>query len=210
VNAELKRWLPILALVALLNIPFLHLALTGPAPVTAQLPFEDTFDRADLGPAWSSLGGAWRIVDGAVHAPGVRNNPLWLQAALPRDVVVEFDVRSLAPDGDIKFEIFADGVRHASGYVCIFGGWKNTASVLARLDEHGRDRKERRDRKVERGRTYRMRVERRGSKLSWFIDNEPFLEWDDSAPLYGEGHDRFGFSAWEVDLLFDNLRVEAI
>ena len=142
----------------------------------------------------------------------MKNNPLWLEMRLPRDVAVEFDARSETATGnrpgDIKFEIFGDGREHASGYVCIFGGWGNQISVIARRDEHGVDRKERRDRKVETMRTYHMRVERRGRILRWSIDGEPFLEYDDPRPLEGRGHDRFGFSGWEADVFFDNLRIE--
>ena len=70
-------------------------------------------------------------------SPGVKNNPLWLKAKLPENVAVDFDVRSMSPEGDIKCEIFGDGSDHASGYVLIHGGWNNTISIIARLDEHG-------------------------------------------------------------------------
>jgi hypothetical protein len=62
---------------------------------------------------------------------------LWLKAKLPDNVVVEFDARSQSPEGDIKCEIFGDGTDHASGYVLIHGGWNNSLSIIARLDEHG-------------------------------------------------------------------------
>ena len=70
-------------------------------------------------------------------SPGVKNNPLWLKAKLPENVAVDFDVRSMSPEGDIKCEIFGDGSDHASGYVLIHGGWNNSISIIARLDEHG-------------------------------------------------------------------------
>jgi hypothetical protein len=173
--------------------------------------FTDDFGRSALGDAYFTTGGHWRIVKGELFSPGVKNNPLWLQMRLPRDVAIEFDARSETGtgnrSGDIKFEVFGDGRSHASGYLCIFGGWGNQISAIARLDEHGGDRRERRDRKVEPGRTYHMRLERRGHVLSWWIDGQPFLTFDDPAPLAGPGHDRFGFSSWQADLFFDNLRV---
>ncbi len=79
----------------------------------------------------------WRTVGGELLSPGVKNNPLWLKAKLPDNVAVEFDVRSTSPEGDIKCEIFGDGSDHASGYVLIHGGWNNSLSIIARLDEHG-------------------------------------------------------------------------
>jgi len=192
-----------------------HLLLRGEAKVTVAGPaFEDHFDRAAIGPDYFATGMHWRIANGELWAPEAKNNPLWLRMRLPRDVALEFDARSETATGDrpgdIKFEIFGDGRDHASGYVCIFGGWGNAISVIARLDEHGKDRKERRDRKVTAKRTYHMRVERRGGVLRWFIDGELFLEYDDPRPLAGKGHDRFGFSGWAADLFFDNLKISAL
>jgi hypothetical protein len=69
---------------------------------------------------------------------------------------------------------------------------------------------ERRDRKVEIGRTYRMRVERRGARLRWLVDGEEFLVLDDARPLEGPGHDRFAFSSWDADVFFGELRVEPL
>ena len=176
--------------------------------------FTDRFDRAAIGADYFTTGMHWRIANGELWAPEAKNNPLWLKMLLPRDVAVEFDARSETATGDrtgdIKFEIFGDGRDHASGYVCIFGGWGNAVSVIARLDEHGRDRVERKDRKVEPRRTYHMRVERRGRTLRWFVDRELFLSYDDPRPLEGRGHDRFGFSGWAADLFFDNLTVEPL
>lgn len=208
----LKRravWLPLAVLLAVLLLPFVHYALRGEAEATVTVPYSDDFERAELGEQWFSTGGHWRIENGWLYSPGVKNNPLWLKAKLPRDVVVEFDVRAEDTDGDAKFEIFGNGRDHASGYVGIFGGWKNTVSVLARLDEHGKDRKETRSLKVEKGRTYRFKVERTGDTLAWSIDGQPFLSWKDDRPLEGSGHDRFGFSTWMSDVYFDNLSIRA-
>lgn len=207
-----RGWTALGICVVAANIALLH-GLLGRAP-SARVPgpsFEDSFDRSEIGPNYFTTGMHWRIAGGEVWSPGAKNNPLWLELRLPRDVAVEFDARSETGSGDrsgdIKFEIFGNGRDHASGYVCIFGGWGNTVSVIARLDEHGADRKERRDRKVEAKRVYHMRVERRANELRWLIDGEPFITFDDPRPLYGEGHDRFGFSSWMADLFFDNLRI---
>jgi hypothetical protein len=113
-----------------------HSALPGAPPVAAAVPYQDRFDRATIGDAWWSNGGLWRIVDGQVYSPGVGNNPLWLKARLPPDVRVEFDVRSEGPDGDIKWEMYGDGRNHSTGYVFLFGAWRNRESRICKLDEH--------------------------------------------------------------------------
>jgi hypothetical protein len=63
---------------------------------------------------------------------------------------------------------------------------------------------------VQIGRNYHWRIERRGSLIKWFIDGQPFMEFDDPIPLVGEKHNRFGFSCWEAQLYFDNLRIEPL
>lgn len=222
-----RGWVVIGAIALLVNLPLIHYFLFRAEPeAPVSVPYRDDFsDPATVAKNYWSSGGYWRVVNGELLSPGVKNNPLWLKARLPKDAAVEFDVRSESPEGDIKAEIFGDGSDHASGYVLIHGGWNNSLSVIARLDEHGRpfeqlkaDRRgpkmrtrvEARPFPVERGRTYHWRIERRGSLLRWFIDNQIFMEFDDPFPLAGKGHDRFGFSSWEAQLFFDNLKVEAL
>jgi hypothetical protein len=208
-------WLATCGAVALAAAPFATSILSGEAE--ARLPgpsFADDFERREVGPDWWSTGGPWMIRRGELWGAGTRNNPLWLRMPLPRDVAVAFTARSETATGtrpgDIKLEIFGDGRASSSGYVLVFGGWGNSVSVIARRDEHGADRVERTDRRVEPGRTYRMVVERRGRVLRWIVDGEEFLVLDDPAPLSGPGHDRFGFSSWDADLFFDDLRIEPL
>lgn len=176
--------------------------------------FFDDFERAQLGPAYKDTGGHWRIERGELHARGAKNHPLWLLRVLPRDVRVELDARSETPDGDIKVEIFGDGVSHATdvsyeatSYVVIFGGWNNSLDVLARMDEHGPDRVAKPSRTVEPGRTYHFRIERIDGTLTVWVDEEMLLQMRDSDPLAGRGHDHFGFNNWQSDVWFDNLKV---
>lgn len=176
--------------------------------------FRDTFERSDLGTDYHATSPAYRIVSGGLRVQGARNHPLWLKRRLPDDVRVEFDVRSESPDGDIKAEIFGDGASFAqsasytsTGYVIIFGGWRNSLDVVARMDEHGEDRVERPSRRVEVGRTYHLVIERRGGHLKATVDGQLLGELRDPDPLRGRGHDHFAFNNWDVPLVFDNLVV---
>jgi hypothetical protein len=176
--------------------------------------YADDFDRAELGADWNDTGARWRIEDGEVRIEGARNRPLWLRRALPRDVRIEFDVESGSPEGDIKVEVFGDGTSRATSlsytatsYVVIFGGWGNRLNVLARMNEHGDDRVVGPARRVEPGRRYHFKIERRGSILVVWVDGEELLRMDDPHPLYGRGHDHFAFNDWEASLRFDNLRI---
>ncbi len=132
-------WLILGGVVLLTQVPLIHRALRPAQEAPVAIPYADDFsNRATVEENYWSTGGHWRTVNGELLSPGVKNNPLWLKAKLPNDVSVEFDVRSESPEGDVKVEIFGDGLDHASGYVLIHGGWNNSVSIIARLDEHGK------------------------------------------------------------------------
>jgi hypothetical protein len=148
---------------------------------------------------------------------GLRNHPVWLVEPLPDDVRVSFDVWAATEEGDIKVEFAGDGHSSAtsmnyvaSGYVLVFGGWNNTANVIARKDEHGSDRITTNDPKVEADKRYHITVWRTGSELRWEINGREVGSMDDPSPLRGEGHRHFGFGGWEAEVHFDNLVIEAI
>lgn len=239
-------WIVLGLVIAAINVPLIHYFVFRSIPsATVSLPYTDDFSSPErLAENYTSTGGLWRIENGELKSPGVRNNPLWLKASLPQNVAVEFDVRSESPQGDIKVELFGDGSDHATGYVFIHGGWNNSLSIIARLDEHGKSlaqlqkdaqaraarlnlpsadlvatgiftpdtrmRVEANPYKVEIGKTYRWRIERRGGLLNWTIDGRPFMTFDDPFPLAGPGHDRFGFSSWDATVIFDNLVVQPL
>jgi hypothetical protein len=188
--------------------------------------FADRFERDEVGRNYLATGAGYRIADGALSAHGARNHPLWLVRAIPRDVRIELDCWSTERRGDLKIELFGDGRSFdpdgggyvATGYELIFGGWHNQRSMIARLDEHGRDNVQRTDIKVEPNRRYHWKIERKGSRLRWYVtwpglrseagaDDAPFLELDDPAPLEGEAHAYLGFNNWETDTWFDNLVI---
>jgi hypothetical protein len=188
-------------------------------------PFFDGFERAPgtppaalgmLGPAWRDTGGDYRIIDGRLAARGAYNHPAWLRKRLPRDVTIELDVQSKSDAGDIKVELFGDGESFdpdrggyvSTGYVLIFGGWRNSLSVICRNNEHDEGRKaSRADRRVEIGRTYHFAITRKDGRIDWRVDGEPFLAWTDPQPLAGPGHEYFAVNDWEAEVYFDNLSI---
>jgi Domain of Unknown Function (DUF1080) len=179
--------------------------------------FSDNFDREALGDDWNNTGGPYRIVDGKLTVTGARNKPLWLRRTLPNDVSIEFDVKSDSPDGDIKIEVFGDGVSRAesvsytaTSYVVIFGGWKNSLNVLARMNEHGDDRVVGPAYKVVPGKTYHMKIERRGATITAWVDDHKLASMTDKEPLSGPGHDHFALNNWDAKLTFDNLRIRPL
>ena len=184
-------------------------------PNVLAAPWSDDFERAELGADWKNTGGPWNIEGGALHVQGGYNHPLWLNKTLPKEVRVEFDAWTPSPDGDLKVELFGDGKTFdpdrgsytASSYVFIFGGWKNSQSKIARMDEHRKDDPSRSDVKVEPGRHYHWSIERSGGKITWTMDGKPFLDFTDDNPLIGPGHDHFAVGNWETPVYLDNLKI---
>mgnify|MGYP006290731081 CR=1 FL=1 len=189
-----------------------------PEPAGGRLVFEDKFERSKLGDDWRDTSeGAYRIVEGELRARGARNHPLWLKRELPRDVRVELTARSTSPAVDIKIELFGDGSSHAerasytaTSYVLILGGWNNSRSIIARMNEHGDDRVARTAPRAEPNRRYAFSVTRRGERLTWSLDGEKFLSMEDAQPLVGPSHEHFAFNNWESEVFFDDLAIYAL
>jgi hypothetical protein len=182
--------------------------------IPAAGPSSDDFERAAVGDAWEATGGNWRIEKGELVIDHAYNHPLWLKKPIPENAVIELDCWSNDDIGDLKVEAWGDGKSFAtqasytaSSYVFIFGGWHNTLGVLARMNEHGNDRKARGDMHVDKGRKYHWRITRRNGQIEWQIDGKPFLSFDDARPLRGGDHSYFGFNDWEAELHFDNLKI---
>ena len=188
-----------------------------------------TGDTGDLGPDWlvagGNVGGAWRIDQGRLCGRNAKNRGVWLNRTLPVNARIEFDATSDSPEGDIKAEVWGDGLTGATGvsytnatsYLVVFGGWKNTLHVIARLNEHGTDRKEIqvkpstdefRERAVAHGQTYRFKIERSdGKTVRWWVNDVDMMFFDDPAPLTGATHDHVGFNNWQVRVCYDNVKV---
>jgi hypothetical protein len=190
----------------------------APAPAPAAGPFSDTFERTTLGEDWLATAPAGVTLEGgALVVQGLTNRPVWLKRPLPERAVIEFDAWTDSPEGDIKVEAWGDGrsayggdprlAYTATGYVFVFGGWKNSASTIARQDEHAATNPVRKGAAVRPGQHYRMRITRDGTRLSWSVDGQPFLSMEDPRPLTGPRNRHFGFSGWQSRVHFDNLRI---
>ena len=177
-----------------------------------KLVFSDDFNRPQLGKDWKrGYGeggkGKWRIEQGWVKADNIKNDPLWLTKPLPERVRVEFDAQALSNQGDLKAEIFGDGKQHSSGYVAILGGWKNSLDIIARLDEHGKDRLAKRSITAKANQTYRVALERTDNTLRFYVNDKLVLAYADAKPLRGIDHRFFAFNDWTAPVRFDNLKV---
>jgi len=187
--------------------------------------FVDNFERAEPGPDWNITGAGWSVKEGRLCVSNAHNHPAWLRRRLPTNARIEFEATSASVDGDLKAEAWGDGqsaasrnsYTNATSYLVIFGGWKNSLHVLARLDEHGADRKalhvepgesDPRAQPVLPDRAYRIKIERTdGKTVRYFVDEVEILSLNDASPLLGVGHEHFAFNDWEVPACFDNLTI---
>jgi hypothetical protein len=198
-----------------------------PPPPAITAPWSDDFNRSTLGPDWNDTGGPYRIENGALTFEMAHNHPLWLRRALPDNVRIDVDATALSPDGDIKLVLAGDGrsfesddaVRRdlqytSSGYVFIFGGWHNRVSALVKMQEHewqyDPSVPHSSTARVAPGQTYHFTILRRGGRIEWDIDGQPFLVRDDPAPLTGPDHRYFAFTGWESHVRFDNLKIQPL
>ena len=200
----------------------------GPPEAPIKDVFLDFFERPELGPNWNATSPVWKIEAGKLCGRGAKNHPVWLKRKLPVNARIEFDAMSSSPDGDLKVELWGDGKSFAKGtsytdatsYLAIFGGWKNSYHVLARIDEHAKDRPEVKidpsgndfkARKVMPQRWYHFKIERSdGKTIRWLVDDIELFSFTDPKPLAGEGHEHLGFNNWEVPVCFDNLKITPV
>ena len=169
------------------------------------LEFSDDFNRKDLGDMWinNAAKGAYQIKDGKLYVHMAHNKGLWLKHLLPPKARIEFDSIALSKDVDTKCEVFAAKAKHETGYIVILGGWHNRLSIIARLDEHGKDRLAT-DVVGKPNKKYHWTIVRTDNNLRWYLDGELFLEYKDPHPLKGL---YFGFNDWEAPVYFDNLKI---
>jgi hypothetical protein len=205
-------WLPWIS-----GLAFASLAGCRGKPAAIAAPFRDDFERADLGSDWNATSPAYHLTGGKLEVSGAYNHPAWLRHRLPDDAVIDLDVMSKSPDGDIKIELYGDGESFdpdkgsydSTGYVLIFGGWHNSLSVICRQEEHGAGRKAQQSNvRVEPYRNYHFTVKAdRTGTIDWQIDGRPFLAWTDPEPLRGPAHSYLAVNDWEADVVFDNLQI---
>jgi hypothetical protein len=181
-------------------------------------PFADDFERPEVGSNWNNTGADYRTAGGKLSIARAHNHPLWLRRKLPFNVIVELDATARNPDADLKIELMGDGQSFdpdqgrydPTGYMFVFGGWRNTLSIISKLGEHDDAVKaSRREPRVEPGRTYHWKIVKRGGVLTWFVDGQQFLQYFDPQPLGGTGHDSFAINNWESDASYDNIRIRA-
>jgi|GEM_PF-775953 len=187
----------------------------GSAPErTGTLMFSDDFNRAQLGDNWRIGGkGRYSIKDGKLYSDFGHNENVHLIKPLPRDARIELEIMSETSRIDAKISLYDDGKEHESGYVILAGGWHNRSDLILRGREHDHETVTRQRVPFEptgrwvAGKTYKWTIIRKGSKLSWYVDNKKYLEYDDPEPLWSPVNKYLSISNWESKVHIDNIEV---
>ena len=183
-------------------------------PKGGTLLFSDDFNRAQLGDNWRNRGkGHYGISNGTLFSDMGHNENVFLVKPLPKDARIELDVMSETKRIDIKISLYDDGREHESGYVVLAGGWYNRSDLIVRGREHDHEAVVRQRVSFEptgrwvAGKTYHWTIIRQGSKLSWYVNNKKYLEYDDPEPLWGPANRYLSISNWESRVHIDNLEI---
>jgi len=187
--------------------------IPDPPPVSGV--WQDNFERGSIGKNYLPTRRVYKIENGVLRVKRAENHPLWLRKKLPRDVIIDVDVKSDSASGDMKVELFGDGKSHAphrgayrsTGYVILAGGWNNKKSLIARRNEHGHEMASNTRFRVTPDKWYHWKIQRKGATVTWWVDGKEFLRYKDDRPLQGPGHQYFGFDNWRSDCSFDNLKI---
>ena len=132
------------AIVVLVNLPVLHLLVRRPLAASRHCLLRRLLDPGTVARNYRSLGGYPRVIKGELLSPGTKNNPLWLDAALPTTWWSRSPPGPSIPMEEIRVTVFGNGVDADTGYQAILGPWSPIGSAGAARLEPGAAGRERR------------------------------------------------------------------
>ncbi|PCJ61286.1 MAG: hypothetical protein COA79_06815 [Planctomycetota bacterium] len=173
--------------------------------------FEDDFEHDDLDSRWESLNSEIEIIDGKLSISGPQKNAFIIPKILAiGNIKIEFDGYQKRAQGDLTFFINAPKPETLSrnkftdAYWFEFGSKGNTRTCLLKNDEI---LLEKLNHKIIVDKIYKIKIERVGNKLSYFIDEELIFEFKDPEPLTGKYRSALGFYNWSSHTFIDNFKI---
>jgi serine/threonine protein kinase len=175
-----------------------------------RLVFSDDFTNPDLETRWEKYGGNWEIQDGELRVWGGEPQIVYVRKEIWGDVRLEFECRQESEYlCDITCFIHALPLKNRkkaceSGYTFAFGAANNTRSFIEKPRKRLWDKL---GLSIIRGTRYRIAVEKRGSKLSFSINDVLQCEVDDEEILTGVERTSVGFYNWRADTRYNNVKI---
>ena len=161
-------------------------------------------------PRWSFFSGRPQTMSGPSRLAAI-----WHKREFVGDVSLEFAAGiKMSPDrgrnyeyaSDMNATICADGQDLASGYSFIFGGWNNQYTRILRRNDVVAESRSRviPTRQSIHRRWFYIKIENRGGRLQYWIDNELALEYRDPRPLRGR---RLAIWTWNNGIMVARVRL---
>ena len=174
---------------------------------------DEDFSDPDILSRWEVIGGQHEIKEGELRLYGGEPQILLLKKDVPGDVRIEFECRQESVYlNDVG--CFVGAIRSAnrkeipsSGYELKYGGYDNSLNVLMRSNQKiWSDQAS----PLVRGKIYRVRAERIGSRLRMAVNNEDVFKVTDRDPLSGPDRTAVGLLGWMADTRYTRIRVYSL
>lgn len=174
------------------------------------LVLDDDFSNPDVESRWNVVGGTWEIRNGELRLYGGEPQLLILKQGVAGDVRLEFECRqesaylndvscfmSAMPSENVKETAY-------SGYEFKYGGYDNSMNLLVRGDRRLWSEAAS---PLVRGKRYKVRAERIGSRLRLVVNNTEVFRVHDADPLSGAARTAVGFFGWVADTRYTRIKV---
>jgi serine/threonine protein kinase len=175
--------------------------------------FEDDFSDPNVESRWEVLGGNWIVKDGTIGLQGGYPQVMYLKQAAAGDVRLECICHSEEEAaGELSCFLSAvPTVPHIqscnTGYMFQYGALSSGRLLLARND---RFVLERTGEHVVGKKTYHLRAERSGARLSFWVNQQLQYEWTDPEPLDGYERSLVGLYFWRSNICIHQVRVSQL
>ena len=174
------------------------------------LVLDDDFSDPDLESRWEVYGGLMEIKEREGRLYGGEPQYLLFKQPLPGDVRIEFECRQesayLTDMACFMSAVKSDNWKEvpSSGYVFKYGGYSNSTNVLERADQKLWSESAS---PLQRGKTYKIRAERIGSRLRMTVNGEEVFSVVDTDPLSGSDRTAIGLSGSMTDTRYACVKI---
>ena len=174
------------------------------------LVIDEDFTQPDFTARWEVIGGQYELKPGELKITGGDPQVLLLKKDVPGDVRIEFECsQDSVYLNDISCFMSATCSENGrdvppSGYEFKFGGYDNSQNLLLRTDQKMATQSVS---PISRGKKYKVRAERVGSKMRLSVNNEEIFRVTDRDPLSGADRGAVGVHGWMAETRYTRIRV---
>ena len=174
------------------------------------LVIDEDFTQPGFASRWEVIGGQYELKPGELKITGGDPQILLLKKDVPGDVRIEFECSQdsvyLNDISCFMSSIHSDNHREipSSGYEFKIGGYDNSQNLLLRADQKMAGQLAS---PLTRGKTFKVRAERAGSKIRLSVNNEEIFRITDRDPLSGPDRGAVGVHGWMAETRYSRIRI---